>query len=376
MTQLSESAIAQEDLEDMDDQDMDHQDMDHQDMDHIARGQLHQHTSALPKNRAGGCGGRPAVGRRRQRLLLTPVLAAALALTGCATTISGTPAPAASPTVQAPKVVTSGETSAPSMDSPTSNSAEPSRTSAPSSGSSDSQPAAVSIDPAAFSAKMQAANAGIKTMRGSISVTAGPLSEEGTFSETLSGGKASAIDMALFIKTNGQSIPLKVLIVDDKVYLGGSEMLSALNAGGKKWALASASSGNTTLRTLATTMQGVLESASANQYQLFAEAAKSISDEGASKLGQVDAHKYVITVDVAKLSTLLTGTTKKSMEAVLAGGLETIPSTIWLDGSGRVVQTTTKVTAGDITSDTLFKVIAYNTPVVIKAPADTDVYTG
>ena len=184
------------------------------------------------------------------------------------------------------------------------------------------------------------------------------------------------MDMTLFIKTGGQSIPLKVLIVDDQVYLGGSEILGALKAGTKKWALASTSSSNSTLRSLANQLDGLLGSASANQYQLFAQAAKSITDGGATRLGQVDAHKYVITVDVAKLSGLMTGTAKSSMEAVLASGVTTIPSTIWLDQSGRVIQTRTAVTVASVSSDTLFKVTAYNTPVVIKAPAKADVYTG
>ena len=225
---------------------------------------------------------------------------------------------------------------------------------------------------------MQAANAGIKTMRGSIAVTAGPLTEQGTFSETLSGGTASAIDMTLFIKSGGQSLPIKVLIVDDKVYLGGSEILSALKAGDKKWALASASSGNSNLRSLATQLDGLLESTSADQYRLFAEAAKSITDGGMAKLGrvgrpQVRDHRRRREVGPTRDRIAAERRWTPSWPA----GVKTMPSTIWLDSSsGRIVQTTSDVTVGGVTSDTLFKVTGYNTPVVIKAPAPAEVYTG
>lgn len=309
--------------------------------------------------------------------MLAALIVAALALTACATPIAGTASPVASadlPTTAA-TISSAGSTDAPGSSAEGTAGASPDTGSGP--GSTTAAPAGPVIDPAAFGARMQAANAGIKTMRGSIAVTAGPLTEQGTFSETLSGGTASAIDMTLFVKSNGQRLPIKVLIVDHKVYLGGSEILSALKAGDKQWALASASSGNSNLRSLATQLDGLLESTSADQYRLFAEAAKSITDGGIAKLGRLDTHKYVITVDVAKLARLVTGRTKASMNAVLAAGVKTMPSTIWLDGSsGRIVQSTSDVAVGGVTSDTLFKVTGYNTPVVINAPAPAEVYTG
>ena len=65
------------------------------------------------------------------------------------------------------------------------------------------------------------------------------------------------------------------------------------------------------------------------------------------------------------------------MEAVLAQGVTTMPSTIWLDDSGRIVQTRTTVTVDGVSSDTLFKVTALQHPGRHQGTRPTaDVYTG
>jgi hypothetical protein len=235
-----------------------------------------------------------------------------------------------------------------------------------------------SIDPAAFGARMAVANTGVRSLVGSLSLVAGTTAEDGTFSETLSGGKISAIDMSVFVRSGAQNLALKVLIVDNKVYVGGSEIMTALNAGSRKWALAGPSSANATLRTIGTQLAGYLDSASANQYALYGQAARSVVDQGSVLLGTVRAHKYGLSVDVLKLAKLLPATKSQanSMQALADAGVTTIPTTIWLDASDRLVQVSSTVKLADISSATVFRVGSYNTSVVITAPAAADVFTG
>ena len=180
----------------------------------------------------------------------------------------------------------------------------------------------------------------------------------------------------MFLKSNGEDLTLQLLIVGGKVYLGGSTVLAALNAGSKKWALASKNSGNPALRTLAGQLDSYLGTASAGQYELYARAARSIVDDGAQQLGGVSTHKYTVTVDVATLAKLMTGTSAASVQALLASGVTALPTTIWFDPTDRVVQSTSTVKTGGVTTTSQFKVTAYNVAVAIKAPNPADVYTG
>jgi hypothetical protein len=160
------------------------------------------------------------------------------------------------------------------------------------------------------------------------------------------------------------------------VYLGGTTVLKSLNAGTKKWALASTTSRNTTLRNLATQLDGYLNTASANQYEQYAAAAKSIVDAGPAPVGGATAHRYEVTVDVEALAKSSTGSARTSMEALVNSGVTSLPTTLWLDASNRVVQSHSTVKVRGITSTATFKVTGYNVPVSIKAPLAADVYTG
>lgn len=332
-------------------------------------------------------------------------LAVALFLTGCASQVGGTAVAPTSipPTSSTPTVATMPsltETSASTGSDETSSSPAPmstgategtdnsstsegsstpesSTTSAPST-SSDRTGAATgpTVDPAAFAAKLKAANATVKTLKGSITEAAGPVKVSGSFGETLSGGQVSALDMSMFISEGSTDVPLRMLIVGGKVYLGGSTVLKSLNVGAKKWALASRDSGNATLRNLAAQLDGYLNTASANQYEQYAAAARSIVDAGPASVGGLSVHRYDVTVDVKALAKISTGTAKASMETLVSAGVTSLPTTLWLDGSNRVVQSGSTLKVKGVTSTATFKVTGYNVPVTIKAPAAADVYTG
>ena len=252
-------------------------------------------------------------------------------------------------------------------------------TSAPAAPSSSATPSGVggtTIDPAAFAAKLKAAIAKVKSLKGSITESAGPVKVTGSFGETLAGGHVDALDMSMIVSEESSDVPLRMLIVGGKVYLGGAAILGALDIGTKKWALASTTSKNPTLQKLATQLDGYLDTASATQYEQYAAAAKSIADRGTTQLGGISAHRYDVTVDVAALAKSLTGSAKTSMETLADTGLTTLPTTLWLDGSNRVVQSNSTVEVRGITSTSSFKVTGYDVPVIVKAPAAADVFTG
>lgn len=329
-------------------------------------------------------------------MLLSVGFAGAVLLSGCASQIAGT---ALTPSTVPPSstsavasMPTGTPTTTPSTDGPSSSdqptssreASSSARSSDEASGSSSgtsssdgtSAASGPSVDRAAFAAKLKAANAGVKSLKGSIGVTASSVKVTGTFEETISGAQVGAFDMSMFISEGSNDLPLRMLIVDGKVYIGGTSVLKSLNAGTKKWALASANSKNPALRTLAGQLDGYLTTASANQYELYATAARSIVDAGPERVGSVDAHRYDATVDVATLAKTSPASTRASMEALAKAGVSTLPVTLWLDPSGRLLQSESTVKFSGITSQSTFKVTGYNVPVSIKAPAASDVYTG
>lgn len=338
--------------------------------------------------------------RARPRAMVAIALTAALCLAGCASQVGGTALtptsiPRTSTTATAVSTTdiattSSPETSSSETSSSETSSSERSSTDASSSDNTDSSssstsstsstgpsaPTGPTIQPEAFAAKMKAANAGLTSAKGSISVVAGAANISGAFGETITAGQVNALDMSMFIAEGTHKVSLRLLIVGGKIYLSGAAVLSSLNVGPKKWALVSTDSKNASLRALAGQLSGYLTSASANQYQQYAAAAKSVVDGGPGKIGTVAVHRYDITVDVAALAKASPASTRASIEALARSGVTTLPTTLWLDSSNRLVQSESTVKVSGVTSKSTFEISAYNVPVTIKAPAAGDVFTG
>ena len=221
---------------------------------------------------------------------------------------------------------------------------------------------------------MQAAAAKVTSATGVLSVT-GTAGVDGTFAEKLSGGKVVAYDMTMTVKGSGQDISFEMRLIDGKAYLGGS-ILTELGAGNKKWALISTTSSNAGIRTMANAMSGYLDSANAAQYNAYAQAATSITDEGTTTVGSIPAHQYKLEVDVAALAKSISGSSATSMKTLAGSGIKSIPVTLALDSSDRVVDAKSSIAVSGVTEDTDFKITAYDGPVSIDAPAAADVYTG
>ncbi|MET3804751.1 hypothetical protein ABIB25_001747 [Nakamurella sp. UYEF19] len=362
-------------------------------------------TKIIGRTRLSGAARRSGQTRR----LAAGVVLVAAVLAGCATSIAGTASPAVGaiassgestprslpegtgqgsstqPTSDAPSTAgtespTSASSSEPSTESSSpssSDSSSPSSSDSSSPSSSDSTDTTGSaLDPAALAAKLQSANVKNTSITGSIGVDSTGATVKGTFEESLSAGQVTAIDMKMTVGLSGQSVAFNMLIKDNRVYIGGTTMMTALGAGDKKWALASKTSSNTQLRTLAGQLDGYLDTASADQYTLFARAASSVKDAGEQPLGSITAHRYDVTVDTAKAAALMTGASKTSMQAAVDAGVREVPTTLWLDGQDRLVEADSTVALRGVKSTTSFKVTDYDTPVTITAPAASDVYTG
>lgn len=339
----------------------------------------------------------------RLRWLAAPALVCALGLTGCATTVPGNAAPAiaaasanSSPVVAvsspSPLPSTAPSAAVPSVPPAPSVPSVPVTTSDHPSTGADSSAGAVPVpgtatskvggvaggreDAKTFTDKLDAAMSRTKTVKATLSVS-GTLAESGTMSETLSGGRVTGIDMSINLKLSGQDVPLKMKIVDGKTYLNSSLILSSLDVGSKHWALVSAKSSNATLRSMAASLDGVLSSANAAQYSAYSAASTSIVDKGPTRVGSIPAHRYQLTVDVGTLAdSMPAGLTATAMRSLASSGTKTIPVTLSLDSAGRMVEAVSSIAMGGVTSTTDFKVIAYDEPVTIAAPAASDVYIG
>ena len=273
----------------------------------------------------------------RSRWVLVPAVAAVLALSGCATTTS------------------------------TGAGAGPAAGAASAGGGS--------LTPKDLVTRMQAASAKATSATGELTIT-GSAAANGSFTETLRDGKAVAVDMKMSMQASGQDLDFEMRLVDGKIYLGGG-LLEQLGAGGKEWALASSQSSNAALRTMATQMGSYLDSATAAQYSTYAEAATAVRDQGTTTIGSIPAHRYELTVDVAALQKSLGDSSNaESMSALTSAGVKTLPVSLALDSSDRVVDATINITVGSTTVDTDFRITAYDSPVTITAPDDADVYSG
>ncbi|WP_188941837.1 hypothetical protein [Nakamurella endophytica] len=232
------------------------------------------------------------------------------------------------------------------------------------------------VDPAEFASRVRKANGALRSMVGSLTVRAAGTSAEGAFSEALAGGRITGIDMNLRLSVSGTDLSMRLLLVSDKIYVSGQELLSRMGITGKRWALASPDSENPVLQQLAGQLDGYLRSAGADQYSVQAAAASEIVDEGPADVKGVRTTRYRMVVDVAKAAAAATGAQKQQLEQSLAAGLRSLPITVYLDERDRVVRAESRTTASGVTASTSFEATSFDTDVTISAPDPATVYTG
>lgn len=174
--------------------------------------------------------------------------------------------------------------------------------------------------------------------------------------EKLSGGKLVALDVS-------ERLPqgvIRVILVDGKTY---AKLPSSLNPTGKPYLPVTTGSSNAVIRTLAGSLDSAVASASLGDIGAFAKAAKSIHADGSATMQGVSTAHYSIVVDIAKLPDTFPG-----KQALLSGGVKTIPLELYIDRTGRPIQVTEDFTAQGQKVHTKVVVTNYDKPVTITAP--------
>lgn len=317
--------------------------------------------------------------RRSAALALAGLLVAA----GCARTVDGSATPVAGVTVGSTATSDSSATGATttstgsgSEGSATSTSGSGSGSAGSATSSSGASTAGSSVATSEFAERIAAGNAKVTSMIGEISFDVSGTTARGAFSETVSNSKITGIDMSLHLNVAGQAITIRLLLTGGKVYLANDQILQQLGASGKKWALASPTSSNSTLRTLATELNGYLDSSGTDQYLVYSKAANSVTAEGDEMVNGSVAHKYELVVDIEKAAQASTGEQRKSLQQLAAQGTTELPVQLWLDDQNRIVQAENTVTVNGVTAKTHFAVSSYNSEVTIAAPDPSTVYKG
>ena len=334
---------------------------------------------------------------RFRSTLTAALVAATCALAGCATQVQGTAAgtPSGSATSIASSAAGSSTVAESSASGPSSSDAASSGSAASSApaestagsgtqgsdGSTATSPSSASdagkADIVAFGGHMAKAVAGVTSMRGAMTMKAGPVNETGTFVGTMADGKTTAFDMTMSLDNGGQKIDLHMLSVGGKSYLGPSATLRQMgvDTGGKPWVLLSGSSSNQVLAQMSQTMGQAMDQTGPAQYTMMVKAATDLTEIGPDTVDGVAATHYRLTVDLAKMAAA-GGTSDATAAAAAQAGLTDIPLDVWLDSEYRPVKVQEKFSVQGQEIEVLVTMGAYNKPVTISAPPAKDVAKG
>jgi hypothetical protein len=243
-----------------------------------------------------------------------------------------------------------------------------SSTAAPSTGSSAGGSGVVGkpTDAAGLGGLMQSAIAGIKTAHIALDLNAAGQKLTGAGDEKLTGGKLTAMDITENLPSGGGA--LRLIIVDGKTYV---KLPASLKAGSTKpYVLVTPNSKNATVRSLASSLDSALSSASIGSVGAFITAAKTVKPVGSATVAGVKTTHYSVVVDVAKLPADLPG-----KDALKASGLATLPIELYIDDQGRPIRVTENFKVSGQQVSTVVTVSDYNKPVTITAPPASQVST-
>lgn len=160
---------------------------------------------------------------------------------------------------------------------------------------------------------------------------------------------------------------LRLLSVGGRTYVG---LPAAQNRSGKPWVLVRATSRNSFVRILASSLASLQQSAGVAQYTAFVTAAEQVRLDGPATVGGVPATHYSIVVDVRKLPT-----SSASKQAIIRAGLSSIPVELWVDGQGRPLKVTDTFSIAGQTFATTATLSRFDAPLTITAPPASQVDT-
>jgi LppX_LprAFG lipoprotein len=219
-------------------------------------------------------------------------------------------------------------------------------------------------DAAGLAHLMQTGVADVTSAHLSLEVNAGQ-SLTGSGDETLSAGKLKSMDLTENLP--GGVGAIEIIIVDGKTY---AKLPSSLNKTGKPYVLITTDSTDPTIKTLATSIDSALSSASLTSVTAFVTAADSVTVKGKQTVDGVQTTRYAVVVNISKLPADLPG-----KDELGSSGLSTLPVDLYIDGQGRPVQVSENFTVSGQSISTKVTMSNYNKPVTISAPPADQVGT-
>lgn len=170
--------------------------------------------------------------------------------------------------------------------------------------------------------------------------------------EKLSQGKVTAINLSETI--GGQNI--RLILIGTKAWAK-----LPTSTGPKPWLKVTSSSTNPTIRAVAASLSQTSSQTSLDGLVGFARAASNIITVGKETIDGVSSTHYAMTVATAKLPAA-------SGKALAALGVKSVPTQMWIDGQGRPVRVSEKVTTSAVSTTTTLDLTKYNQSVTIVPP--------
>ncbi len=193
-----------------------------------------------------------------------------------------------------------------------------------------------------------------------LTLSAGGKSINAVGVERLHDGKLTALDLTETLPGIGT---LRLVIVDDKLYLNLPAKLRKSSGTTKPWVLATQNSTNPTVKAVASSLAGTKDSASLASFVELIRAASTVRKLDPKTIGGVQTTPYAVVVSVAKLPADF-----PNRSALTGAGLTTIPVAIFLDDQGRPARVVETITVNKQKIATQIDLTKYNAPVSISAP--------
>lgn len=213
-----------------------------------------------------------------------------------------------------------------------------------------------------FSAKLSAGMQNLSSAHMEMDMDAGPVSMTATGDETMTHGELDGMDMQMQIPSTGD---MRIRLVGDKIY---AQLPASIAPSEKPWTLLDPASSNPQIAQFASSMSSIKSQTSAEQFKVFADAAKQISDQGAETVDGAQVTKYKITVDVSKVPT-----EESNLAAMESAGIDTLPLYVYLDQQNRPVKLTLDLSVQGQKVHMTMAMSKFNEPTTIAAPPAADV---
>jgi hypothetical protein len=178
----------------------------------------------------------------------------------------------------------------------------------------------------------------------------------GSGDEKLANGALNALDVSLKYSAGD----IRLIVLGDKKYV---KLPASLNTSDKPWLVVSPNSSNAIIKSLASSLDAALSSASLDSISTFIAAAKTLKRDGSATVNGVSTTHYSVIVDVSRLPASMPG-----RDVLEQNQLKTIPVELYLDNENRPVQFTENFTVQGQQIQSKLGISDFSKPVTITAP--------